>query len=196
VSKGAEDPETAFTTYLEKFSLLTLATGDIIQVTGPALLSRLEGFCFSLGRLYPDTMTMEWHPLYYLEMGCSEPWPSLDNVDLRASDSVIEQFILYVRKLSNASYILRFGKSHPFYMKLIDHLRVSFPYASPGFKALMKQMYDEQATSREGIVIENWLDGKISALTEDRYYNLLQEAMSQIGIDDRLLTRNDLDFRI
>ncbi|MGV8948298.1 MAG: hypothetical protein ACOH2E_02875 [Candidatus Paracaedibacter sp.] len=193
VSKGSQAPEAVFATYLEKFSLSLIDTSDIIHVTGPGLLSRLKGVCFPLEQQYPDTMTMEWHPTYYLGMGYSGP--SLDNVGLELSSSVLAQFKQYARKLSNVSYVLRFGTNHPFVMKLMDHLRADFPYAAQGFKVLMKQLYNEQVKSQEGLVVENWLDEKVSNLTQDYYYDVLQEVLSQLGLD-RPLIRDDIDFRI
>lgn len=193
VSQGSQTPEAVFATYLEKFSSSLIDTSDIIHVTGPVLLNRLKGVCFPLEQQYPGTMTMEWHPTYYLEMGCSGP--SLDNVGLKVSPSVLAQFKQYARKLSNASYVVRFGTNHPFVMKLMDHLRADFPYAAPGFKVLMKQLYNEEVKSQEGLVVENWLDEKVFNLTQDHYYDVLQQVLNQLGLD-RSLMRDDIDFRI
>jgi|GEM_PF-3420852 len=216
VSKGAQDPETAFATYVEKFSSSTMDTKDIMYVTGPGLLDRLPWICFPLEQEYPDINAMEWHCTHHLESHeASSPLTGYAVEDSHLKDAALEPFIQYARKLSDAFYTFRFGENHPFNIKMKDHLIHHFPYASANFKAFMEGIYKDEVKvlaefGRTELDVENWLDKKVSGLTEilrkttitgdldlinAPYYARLHHVLKQLGID-RPLTRDDIDFRI
>jgi hypothetical protein len=210
VSRGAVDVEKEFASYLETFSSSTVDPNDIMHVTGPGLVDRLKFVCFPLGQEYPDINEMEWNRIHYLERGQLGPLSDLGSGGSDFSASVYREFTNYARKLSNAVYVLRFGAKHPFTLKLMDHLRSHFPYASPSFKAYMKQLYEVQNKPSDGPTdsMDAWLDQKFDDLTkglnalggtEDGalivapYYVRLHHVLQQLGID-RPLTRSDIDF--
>ena len=206
VKECENDAQQRFSEYLDEFSKTSLQIKEIINVTGPGLVDKLDQ-CLRLEQTYPHICAWEWHGTQLLENGESARNTICRIMHPQASkliSQVYDGFENYNSRVSDAFFARKFGVKHPFYVKMVESLQDNFPYTTKSFKTFLKEAYDYQKNNLlTGEPIENWLGLQIARLTkggqdkvtlDSPYYVKLNHILHQLGIKISL-TPEMIDFR-
>jgi len=115
---------------------------SITRATGPLFVREDEGITYDINE-YPAITAGEWWKHErdsFLRETQSAYFPG-DNKDLEEKIKFAAIFVDYKHLISLAMYAKRFGENHPFNVKIKEHLKENFPYASGAFKNYLEDHY-------------------------------------------------------
>ena len=220
VTAAEKDFTESFNRYREfaRKNNLSYKTSNVMSETGGIIerYNKYKGYDVTSLLKYNGVETRSWDiPDIFITLKNKEPTaksltkPEVDEKFLKDVNPLMRDinlsFKLYYSKFINLNYAEKFGKSHPFYQGLLDHLAKEVPLKTePLIKNLLKKYYEYDKSNEYAGDIDAWLNDQWIVLGRGRSWPhglpyiyreikiILEEEFNRVFA----LAKEDIDFRL